>query len=153
MARGRNSAPRRLPNDGRVIVHNWVYAQWEDQRPGSNGFRAWTEQPRKQRPSCSCGWSGLPHYRTLGLGQIDKKPPSVKGKRCPAWVRDEDAQDLALQKAIKRSGPGPYDLKLVGGKYVAKKRQRSRAAAGRQQATNYVASAFRQVRRLLSRQH
>ncbi len=149
-----SEVPRRLPNDGRVIVHNWVYAQWEDRRPGSNGFRAWTEQLRKRRPSCSCGWSGLPHYRTLGLGQIDKKPPNVTGKRRPA-LRDEDAQDLLLQKAIKLPGRGPYDLKLVGGKYIAKKRQRYRAAAGRQQATkrSHVASAFRQVRRLLSRQH
>jgi hypothetical protein len=69
----------------------------------------------------------LSHYRTLGLGQIDKKPPSVKGKRCPEWRRDEDAQDRVLQKAIKLSGPG----ELVGGEYVAKKRRRPRAAAGR----------------------
>ncbi len=117
---------------------NWVYAQWEDQRPGSIGFRAWTEQPRKQRPSRSCGWSGLPHDRTLALGQIDKKPPSVKGKRCPAWVRDEDTQDLALLKAIKLSGPGPYDLKLVGGKYVATN------ALGRQRAVSKQRSAIRQ---------
>ena len=25
--------PRRLPKAG-VLVHNWVHAQWEDQRPG-----------------------------------------------------------------------------------------------------------------------
>jgi hypothetical protein len=42
-----NEVPRRLPSDGRLIVHNWVHAQWEDQRPGFQGFRAWTEQPRK----------------------------------------------------------------------------------------------------------
>ena len=30
--------PRRLPKAG-VLVHNWVHAQWEDQRPGRNGFR------------------------------------------------------------------------------------------------------------------
>ena len=60
--------PRRLPKAG-VLVHNWVHAQWEDQRPGRNGFRVWTEpKPKTGRPLCQCGWSGLPHYRTTGLG-------------------------------------------------------------------------------------
>jgi hypothetical protein len=34
--------PRKLPGDGKVIVHNRVWAQWEDQLPGLRGFRAWT---------------------------------------------------------------------------------------------------------------
>jgi len=33
-----SEVPRRLPKAG-VLVHNWVHAQWEDQRPGRNGFR------------------------------------------------------------------------------------------------------------------
>ena len=38
-----SKVPRRLPKAG-VLVHNWVHAQWEDQRPGRNGFRVWTAQ-------------------------------------------------------------------------------------------------------------
>jgi hypothetical protein len=82
---------RRLPKAG-VLVHNWVHAQWEDQRPGRNGFRVWMEpKPKTGRPLCHCGWSGLPHYRTTGLG-IAGIPPVVTGKRCPAWMLDEDAE-------------------------------------------------------------
>ena len=32
-------------------------------------FGLWTEpKPKTGRPLCQCGWSGLPHYRTTGLG-------------------------------------------------------------------------------------
>jgi hypothetical protein len=73
--------PRRPPKAG-VLVHNWVHAQWENQRPGRNGFRVWMEpKPRTGRPLCHCGCSGLPHYRTTGLG-IAGTPPVVTGKRC-----------------------------------------------------------------------
>ena len=92
--------PRRLPKAG-VLVHNWVHAQWEDQRPGRNGFRVWMEpKPRTGRPLCHCGWSGLPHYRTTGLG-IAGIPPVVTGKRCPAWMLDEDAELRRKHKAAR----------------------------------------------------
>jgi hypothetical protein len=85
--------PRRLPKTG-VIVHNWIHAQWEDQRPGRNGFRAWIEpKPKTGRPLCQCGWSGLPHYRTSGLG-IAGVPRVVTGKRCPEGILEEDAESL-----------------------------------------------------------
>ena len=79
--------PRTLPKDGKVIVHNRVHAQWEDQFPGCDGFRAWTEPKQnlsKTAKPCDCGWSGLSHYRTdAEAGQLGHygKPPSVKGKR------------------------------------------------------------------------
>jgi hypothetical protein len=92
--------PRRPPKAG-VLVHNWVHAQWENQRPGRNGFRVWMEpKPRTGRPLCHCGWSGLPHYRTTGLG-IAGTPPVVTGKRCPASMLDEDAELLRKHKAVR----------------------------------------------------
>ena len=92
--------PRRPPKAG-VLVHNWVHAQWENQRPGRNGFRVWMEpKPRTGRPLCHCGWSGLPHYRTTGLG-IAGIPPVVTGKRCPPSMLDEDAELLRKHKAVR----------------------------------------------------
>ena len=81
--------PRKLPGDGKVIVHNRVWAQWEDQLPGLRGFRAWTapKQGLKRMPNlqpCDCGWSGLPHYRTDPEEGGYGKPPNVKGKRMPS---------------------------------------------------------------------
>ena len=97
--------PRRLPKAG-VLVHNWVHAQWEDQRPGRNGFRVWMEPKRKTgRPLCQCGWSGLPHYRTTGL-RIAGIPPVVTGKRCPAWMLDEDAELRCKHKAVRDAAAG-----------------------------------------------
>ena len=94
-----SEVPSRLPKAG-VLVHNWVHAQWEDQRPGRNGFRVWTEpKPKTGRPLCQCGWSGLPHYRTTGLG-IAGIPPVVTGKRCPASILDEDAELRRKHKAV-----------------------------------------------------
>ena len=29
--------PRQLPTGGRVLVHNCVHAEWQDQNPGVNG--------------------------------------------------------------------------------------------------------------------
>jgi hypothetical protein len=80
--------PRKLPL-GKALVHNRVHALWENQTPGINGFRAWTvtrlqAAKNKAHVKCSCGWSGLPHYRVPALGdQADPygPPPSVKGKR------------------------------------------------------------------------
>src|SRR5262249_58112266 len=169
-----SEVPSRLPKAG-VLVHNWVHAQWEDQRPGRNGFRVWTEpKPKTGRPLCQCGWSGLPHYRTTGLGiagvpsfaaknfsaftvwlawAFDDAPPRrycgifgnirhswagaetsfaldclylpatpdcrsrrtkvtadrstshpapvVTGKRCPAWMLDEDAKLRRKHKAVR----------------------------------------------------
>jgi hypothetical protein len=95
-----SEVPRRPPKAG-VLVHNWGHAQWEDQRPGRNGFRVWTEpKPKTGRPLCHCGWSGLPHYRTTGLG-IAGIPPVVTGKRCPAWMLDEDAGLRRKHQAIR----------------------------------------------------
>jgi hypothetical protein len=80
--------PNKLPF-GKALVHNRVHAQWENQTPGINGFRAWTvtrlqASRDKRHQKCACGWSGLPHYRVPALGdQADPygPPPSVKGKR------------------------------------------------------------------------
>jgi hypothetical protein len=74
--------PRKLPLN-RTLVHNRVDAQWENHPPGLNGFRAWTvtrlQVSRDKRyQKCTCGWSGLPHYRVATPGD---EPPSVKGKR------------------------------------------------------------------------
>jgi hypothetical protein len=48
----------------------------------------------------SLRWSGLPHYRTTGLG-IAGIPPVVTGKRCPAWMLDEDAELRRKHKAVR----------------------------------------------------
>jgi hypothetical protein len=88
-----DGVPRRLPGDGQVIVHNVVPAQWADQAPGVQGFRAWTViepdlaelvQHGVTKP-CNCGWSGLPHYRT-GFPE-SAPPPNVAGRLMPASLR------------------------------------------------------------------
>ena len=94
-----SEVPRRLPKAG-VLVHNSVHAQWEDQRPGRNSFRVWMEPKPRTGPLCQCGWSGLPHYRTPGLG-IAGTPPVVTGKRCPAWMLDEDAELRRKRQAVR----------------------------------------------------
>jgi len=51
-----------------------------------NGFRVWTAAPGEwgDAKPCTCGWSGLPHYRMPRLaGMKYPKPPSVKGKLLP----------------------------------------------------------------------
>jgi hypothetical protein len=55
--------PKAVPA-GRVLVHNNLRHD-RDQRPGVNGFRAWTEEEGKnpRLTPCRCGWSGLAHYR------------------------------------------------------------------------------------------
>jgi hypothetical protein len=99
--------PRKLPKGDKVIVHNRVHAQWEDQWPGDSGFRVWTELKRKLPKSakpCDCGWSGLPHYRTdskEGEPLHYGKPPSVKGKRMPDEMRVEEGWNHAMERAIK----------------------------------------------------
>ena len=80
--------PRKLPL-GRVLVHNRVHAQWENQPPGVNGFRVWTaNRPTVSRnkayQKCRCGWAKLPHYRTdapEGRSDHHGPPPSVRGKK------------------------------------------------------------------------
>lgn len=54
--------PKTVPA-GRVLVHNHIFHA-VDQPAGANGFRAWTQAPAVDLLKCSCGWSGLPHYRT-----------------------------------------------------------------------------------------
>jgi hypothetical protein len=79
--------PRRLPRAGRVIVHNAVHAIAENQPPGMNGFRVWTAAPGDlgDAKRCTCGWSGLPHYRMPRMAGFRRpKPPSVKGKQLPS---------------------------------------------------------------------
>src|ERR1700676_4934997 len=87
--------PTRAPRNGRLLVHNFVHAATEDQWPGVNGFRCWTQQPGDVKVTrCRCGWSGLPHYRGpdgFGYG----KPPSVKGKRMSKYDRQERELDRA----------------------------------------------------------
>lgn len=81
MMRYLSAMPRQQPKSGRVIVHNFVHAQYADQGPGSHGFRVWTQE-RDEEPKisrCNCGWSGLVHYRgpdAFGYG----KPPSVAAR-------------------------------------------------------------------------
>jgi cyclopropane fatty-acyl-phospholipid synthase-like methyltransferase len=36
------NVPQQLPKGGRVLVHNCVHAEWQDQKPGVNDFRCWT---------------------------------------------------------------------------------------------------------------
>ena len=64
------NVPRQLPKGGRVLVHNCVHAEWQDQKPGVNGFRCWTTQTGRHSnmEQCDCGWSGLPHYRIAREG-------------------------------------------------------------------------------------
>ena len=64
------NVPRQLPKGGRVLVHNCVHAEWQDQKPGVNGFRCWTAQIGRHpnMEPCDCGWSGLPHYAARHLG-------------------------------------------------------------------------------------
>ena len=56
---------------GCVLVHNHIRHE-VDTSPGYNGFRAWwTSADEPEPPSlvaCTCGWSGLPHYR---VGRIE----------------------------------------------------------------------------------
>jgi hypothetical protein len=81
--------PRKLPASGRVLVHNRVHAQWEDQHPGAYGFRAWTMPQHELTDNmapCACGWSGLPHFRATTQPDDYGPRPNVKGKRCIADV-------------------------------------------------------------------
>jgi hypothetical protein len=36
------NVPQQLPKGGQLLVHNCVHAEWQDQKPGVNGFRCWT---------------------------------------------------------------------------------------------------------------
>ena len=101
--------PHELPAGGRTIVHNRVLAQWADQAPGVNGFRAWAE-PRPglawlvwqglAKP-CECGWSGLLHYRSAP--PENGPPPSVRGKRMPALF--EYKSSIPTDRRVR--GPAP----------------------------------------------
>ena len=53
------NVPRQLPKGGRVLVHNCVHAEWQDQKPGVNGFRCWTARigRHSNMEPCDCGWS------------------------------------------------------------------------------------------------
>jgi len=90
--------PRTIREE-RVLVHNRV-ARYADQPHGLCGFRCWTQKLDETLVRCKCVWSGLPHYRTTGLG-IAGIPPVVTGKRCPAWMLDEDAELRRKHKAVR----------------------------------------------------
>ena len=81
------NVPRQLPKGGRVLVHNCVHAEWQDQKPGVNGFRCWTTRTGRHSnmEPCDCGWSGLPHYRIPREGY--ENPPNVTGRITPADTR------------------------------------------------------------------
>jgi hypothetical protein len=75
------TVPRKLPANGRVIVHNRVQPVRIDQCHGENGFRVWTQNPSNiLLAPCGCGWSGLPHYRVRWV----EKPCRIGG---PAFQR------------------------------------------------------------------
>jgi hypothetical protein len=101
--------PRKLPTDGRVLVHNHVRVQAEDHGLGVNGFRAWTQRLDDGPPltRCSCGWSGLKHYHVWGRPQRH----SVKGIRALNLDPDNDVRFWAEQDAWegeeKRRQPRP----------------------------------------------
>jgi hypothetical protein len=78
------NVPEQLPKGGRVLVHNCVHAEWQDQKPGVNGFRCWTTRSGRHSnmEPCDCGWSGLPHYRIPREGY--ENPPNVTGRIRPA---------------------------------------------------------------------
>ena len=59
-------------------------AEWQDQKPGVNGFRCWTTRTGRHwnMEPCGCGWSGLPHYRVPREGY--ENPPNVTGRIRPA---------------------------------------------------------------------
>ena len=81
------NVPRQLPKGGRVLVHNYVHAEWQDQKPGVNGFRCWTARIGRHlnMEPCDCGWSGLPHYRIPREGY--ENPPNVTGRITPVATR------------------------------------------------------------------
>ena len=81
------NVPRQLPKGGRVLVHNCVHAEWQDQKPGVNGFHCWTTRigRHSNMKPCDCGWSGLPHYRIPREGY--ENPPNVTGRITPADMR------------------------------------------------------------------
>jgi len=58
--------PRAVPRDGRVLVHNHIRHTTKT-RCGARGFRAWTQPLAATLVKCSCGWSGLPHYRVKAV--------------------------------------------------------------------------------------
>ena len=78
------NVPQQLPKGGWVLVHNCVHAEWQDQKPGVNGFRCWTTRTGRHSnmEPCDCGWSGLPHYRIPREGY--ETPPNVAGRIRPA---------------------------------------------------------------------
>jgi len=67
-----NEIPTKQPDNFRVIFHNHVVSKrletedgpvGSDRIPGEGGFRAWTDDPGDRLEECTCGWSGLRHYR------------------------------------------------------------------------------------------
>jgi hypothetical protein len=105
--------PRHAPAEGRVIVHNCVHAEFEDQWPGSNGFRAWTQRPNEapKIKRCDCGWSGLPHYRGPEQPGGYGNPPSVKGKRFMSkrpYVRSGRYRRKYLLEFLQSLEPGAF---------------------------------------------
>ena len=90
--------PRRLPKAG-VLVHNWVHAQWEDQRPGRNGFRVMDGAEAEDGPAALSvrlvGPAALSDYRVGACRRW------VTGKRCPAWMPDEDAELRRKYQAVR----------------------------------------------------
>ena len=80
--------PRRLPKAG-VLVHNWVHAQWEDQRPGRNGFRVMDGAEAEDGPAALSvrlvGPAALSDYRVgdsgLAAGGDRQAVPGVDARR------------------------------------------------------------------------
>ena len=62
--------PDRVPDDGRVLVHNDVWPA--ARRPGTRGSRAWLQLPADNLKPCDCGWASElgPHFCTdRGIGR------------------------------------------------------------------------------------
>jgi hypothetical protein len=120
------SVPRKLPKGGKVIVHNRVHAQWENQELGLNGFRAWIEAKEnlpEHADLCDCGWSGLVHYRIdakEGEPMHYGKPPSVRGKRMPSEYHEKRVFDNAFDKA-RKAGQNTMTVRAVKYRIIEKK--------------------------------
>jgi hypothetical protein len=82
------NVPKKIP-EGWILFHNRVHAQWDDQAPGVNGFRAWlTKDELSELPlakPCDCGWSGLLHYRIEPKIARYGPPPNVSGQKMPSY--------------------------------------------------------------------
>jgi hypothetical protein len=97
--------PRKVPADGRVIVHNHVRPSVRDlvdfpkehygrdmiglghsPSPGWSGFRVWIQNKSRALRRCDCGWSGLPHYCVrLACGDKSRRGEMYRRRPRSEW--------------------------------------------------------------------